>query len=40
MTHVRNTAGNWITQGILMQERKIAGRFFSDVVSNWRCFRI
>jgi len=31
MTHVRNTAGNWITQGILMQERKIAGRFFSDM---------
>jgi hypothetical protein len=30
MTHVRNTAGNWITQGIMMQERKIAGRFFSD----------
>jgi len=30
MTHVRNTAGNWITQGILMQERKIAGKFFSD----------
>ena len=31
MTHVRNTAGNWITQGILMQERKIAGKFFSDM---------
>ena len=30
MTHVRNTGGNWITQGILMQERKIAGKFFSD----------
>jgi len=31
MTHVRNTAGNWITQGIMMQERKIAGKFFSDM---------
>ena len=30
MTHVRNTAGNWITQGILQQERKLAGRLFSD----------
>jgi len=30
MTHVRNTAGNWITQGILMQERKLAGMLFSD----------
>ena len=30
LTHVRNTAGNWITQGILQQERKIAARFFSD----------
>jgi len=29
LTHVRNTAGNWITQGILMQERKIAARLFS-----------
>jgi len=31
MTHIRNTAGNWITQGIMQQERKIAGRFFSDM---------
>ena len=30
LTHVRNTAGNWITQGILQQERKLAARFFSD----------
>src|SRR6056300_1900720 len=30
LTHVRNTAGNWITQGILQQERKLAGRVFSD----------
>ena len=27
LTHVRNTAGNWINQGIMMQERKIASRF-------------
>ena len=28
MTHVRNTAGNWITQGIVQQERKLAARLF------------
>ena len=26
LTHVRNTAGNWITQGIIQAERKIAAR--------------
>ena len=29
LTHVRNTAGNWITQAIVQQERKIAAKFFS-----------
>lgn len=28
MTHVRNTVGNWITQGIVQQERKLASRLF------------
>ena len=28
MTHVRNTGGNWITQGIVQQERKLASRLF------------
>jgi hypothetical protein len=32
LTHVRNTAGNWITQGILMQERKFASRFLSGKI--------
>ena len=32
MTHVRNTGGNWITQGILMQERKIAARLYGGQV--------
>ncbi|MDC0403236.1 hypothetical protein OAM14_03705 [Candidatus Pelagibacter sp.] len=30
MTHIRNTGGNWLTQGILMQERKLAARMFGD----------
>jgi hypothetical protein len=30
LTHVRNTAGNWITQGIIQAERKIASRFMGD----------
>ncbi len=30
MTHVRNTAGNWITQGIMMQERKLASMLYGD----------
>lgn len=30
MTHVRNTAGNWITQGIVSTERRIASTFFGD----------
>ena len=29
MTHVRNLTGNWVTQAIVQQERKIAARFFS-----------
>ena len=30
MTHVKNTAGNWITQGIIATEKKIASRLFGD----------
>ena len=30
LTHVRNTAGNWITQGIIQAERKIASKFMGD----------
>ena len=30
MTHVRNGVGNWITQGILLQERRLASRLFGD----------
>jgi len=30
LTHVRNTAGNWITQGIIQAERKVASRFMGD----------
>ena len=29
LTHVRNTGGNWITQAIVQQERKIAAKYFS-----------
>ena len=29
LTHMRNGLGNWITQAIVQQERKIASRFFS-----------
>ena len=32
MTHVRNTAGNWITQGILLQERRAAARLFGGKI--------
>lgn len=28
LTHVRNTAGNWITQGIIQLENKVASRLF------------
>ena len=28
LTHVRNTAGNWITQGIISQEHKLASKLF------------
>ena len=28
LTHVRNGAGNWISQAIVQQERKFAARFF------------
>ena len=31
LTHVRNTAGNWITQAIVMQERKLASRYFGGL---------
>ena len=31
LTHVRNTAGNWITQAIVMQERKLASRIFGGL---------
>jgi len=34
MTHVRNTGGNWLTQGILMQERKLAARMFGDATKD------
>ena len=30
LTHVRNTAGNWITQGIIQAERNIASTFMGD----------
>ena len=30
MTHVRNGVGNWLTQGILLQERRLASRLFGD----------
>ncbi len=30
LTHVRNTAGNWITQGIIQAENKLAARLFGD----------
>ncbi len=30
LTHIRNTAGNWITQGIIQAERKIASTFMGD----------
>lgn len=33
ITHVRNTAGNWITQGIVQAERKFASRVFGDATS-------
>ena len=28
LTHLRNTAGNWITQAIIQAERKIAARIW------------
>ena len=31
LTHVRNSAGNWITQAIVMQERKLASRIFGGL---------
>jgi len=34
MTHVRNTGGNWLTQGILLQERKLASRMFGDATKD------
>ena len=34
MTHIRNTGGNWLTQGILLQERKLAARFFGDATKD------
>ena len=34
MTHIRNTGGNWLTQGILMQERKLAARMFGDATKD------
>ena len=30
LTHIRNTAGNWITQGIIQAERKIGAGVFGD----------
>ncbi len=30
LTHIRNGAGNWITQGILLQERRAAAKLFGD----------
>jgi len=30
-THVRNTAGNWIAQGIIQMERKLAARLYGGV---------
>jgi len=32
MTHIRNGAGNWITQGILLQERRAAARLFGGKI--------
>ena len=32
LTHVRNTAGNWITQGIIAQEHKLASKIFGGKV--------
>ena len=31
LTHVRNSAGNWITQAIVMQERRLASRLFGGI---------
>lgn len=33
VTHIRNTAGNWITQGIMMQERRLASMMYGDAAS-------
>jgi hypothetical protein len=32
ITHIKNTAGNWLTQAIVSTERKIAARVFGDGV--------
>ena len=32
LTHVRNTAGNWITQGIIAQEHKLASKLYGGKV--------
>ena len=32
LTHIRNGAGNWITQGILLQERRAAARLFGGKI--------
>ena len=33
-THIRNTAGNWIAQGIIATERKIAARIYGNKVGS------
>ena len=30
-THIRNTVGNWVAQGIIATERKVAARLYGDV---------
>ena len=33
-THIRNTAGNWIAQGIIQTERKLAARLYGNKVGS------
>ena len=33
-THIRNTAGNWIAQGIIQTERKLAARLYGNTVGS------
>ena len=30
-THIRNTVGNWVAQGIIATERKVAARLYGDI---------